>query len=70
MKITLNASRSEIVEALFETSTKEGLRIIMDYDRMVASVEFTEQLVLALVKTLIVDKESVKLPFIDWSKVK
>ena len=42
----------------------------MDYDRIVASVEFTEQLVLALVKTLIVDKESVKLPFIDWSKIK
>lgn len=70
--MSMELTQDQIVNALVrsEITRDELLDMLTSLDLMVAEVEFTEELVRRLVKSLKSDSEDVDLPFIDWSKVK
>lgn len=70
--MSMELTQDQIVNALVSSqiTRDELLDMLTSLDLMVAEVEFTEELVRRLVKSLKRDSEDVDLPFIDWSKVK
>ena len=70
--MNLSLTQDQIVSALAssEITRDELLGLLTALDLMIAEVDFTEELVKRLVKSLKSDHEDVDLPFIDWKKVK
>jgi hypothetical protein len=70
--MNLSLTQDQIVSALAssEITRDELLDLLTALDLMIAEVDFTEELVKRLVKSLKSDHEDVDLPFIDWKKVK
>lgn len=71
MFLTLQLQQEQIVDALTSSDIKreELLNLFTTLDLAVAEVDFTEELIRRLVKSLKADHEDTNLPFIDWEKV-
>lgn len=71
MLLTVSVDPHHLLESIvFAGIPREQIvKLVLDLDLLVGEVDFTEELIKALVKSLVHDKDDVKLPFIDWEKV-